>query len=176
MNFRMLRKLSRRLEIITHFFHVFIEANSKITVPPILHMTYRVNNHSAANTELLKYRIRIFYKMPLLKNVWRLDINPERRGFAVWRSPMPWTMDAWCLDFKFFKAKIITQIGRYFYKCLKNSVFWRKNVWLMQNQGLGRHSDDIPMWWKKHPKYPIIHSTNRLKHLGYVQKNLTRRP
>jgi hypothetical protein len=126
MNFRMLRKLSRRLEIITHFFHVFIEANSKITVPPILHMTYRVNNHSAANTELLKYRIRIFYKMPLLKNVWRLDINPERRGFAVWRSPMPWTMDAWCLDFKFFKAKIITQIGRYFYKCLKNSVFLKE--------------------------------------------------
>ena len=37
-------------------------------------------NHSAAKTKLLKYRIRIFYKMPLLKNVWRLYINPERRS------------------------------------------------------------------------------------------------
>ena len=42
-------------------------------------MTYRVN-HSAAKTELLKYRIRIFHRMPLLKNVWRLYINPERRS------------------------------------------------------------------------------------------------
>ena len=70
----------------TSFFSCFYQkANSKITVPPLLpDMTYRVNNHSAAKTELLKYRIRIFYKMALLKNVWRLDINPERlRSVAI---------------------------------------------------------------------------------------------
>ena len=87
----------------------------------------------------------IAYEFSIKCHYWKMceDLTSTPSGFAVWRSPMPWTTDAWCLDFKFFKAEIITQIGRYFYKCLKNSVFWRKNVWLMQNQGLGRHSDDI---------------------------------
>ena len=56
---------------------------------------------------------------------------------------IPWTTDAWQLDSKFFRAKLIAQIQiNISLKCLK-SFFCRKNSWLIQNQGLGRHGDKV---------------------------------
>ena len=49
----------------------------------------------------------------------------------------------WQLDYKFFGAKLITQIQMNIsLECMK-SFFCRKNSWLIQNQGLGRHRDKV---------------------------------
>jgi hypothetical protein len=72
--------------------------------------------------------------------------SPSLCVLFVWRQSISTrTTNAWCLDFKLFKAKIIIHNQAYIsLKYLRNLFFliW-KNGWFMQNHGLGRHTDTM---------------------------------
>ena len=69
--------------------------------------------------------------------------SPSLCVLFAWRQSISTrTTNAWCLDFKLFKAKIIIHNQTYIsLKYLRNLFFliW-KNGWFMQNHGLGRHT------------------------------------
>ena len=82
----------------TSFFHVFIKKPTPKLLSLHCYQTWHIESTTTAQQRQSCWNIA--YEFSIKWHYWKMceDLTSTPSGFAVWRSPMPWTTDAWCLD------------------------------------------------------------------------------